>query len=230
MNASPTWCAPKAGLPAALAEANTAFDLGGVVWDNYLAFGNIDLTNLIGRVVDGGSTKALAQTVKWCYTGYGCPYANAFWNGSQMYYGQGYAVADDVVGHEMTHGVTERESGLFYWGQSGAMNESISDIMGEIIDHRNVTGSDVPATAWALGEDLPGFPTGLRNVQDPTLKGRHRTGQAARSTSGSPAAATPTRTASTPTPASATRPSTSPPRAAASTGRRSPASTAVTRT
>ena len=56
---------------------------------------------------------------------------------------QGYAAADDVVGHEMTHGVTERNSGLIYWGQSGAMNESISDIMGEIIDHRNVD----PATS-----------------------------------------------------------------------------------
>ena len=63
-----------------------------------------------------------------------------------MYYGTGYAGADDVVGHEMTHGVTERTSNLVYWGQSGAMNESISDIMGEIIDHRNVTGGDVPAT------------------------------------------------------------------------------------
>jgi bacillolysin len=161
----------EASAPAALPEANTAFDLGGVVYDNYLAFGGFDLTNLIGRFVDGASEKALAQTVRWCYTGFTCPYANAFWNGSQMYYGQGYAVADDVVGHEMTHGVTERNSGLFYWSQSGAMNESISDIMGEIIDHRNVTAADVPATEWALAEDLPGFPTGLRNIQDPTIKG-----------------------------------------------------------
>lgn len=155
--------------PAALAEANTAFDLGGAVYDNYLAFGGVDLTNLIGRDI-GGGVKALAQTVRFCYTGT-CPsYANAFWNGIQMYYGTGYAVADDVVGHEMTHGVTERYSGLFYWGQSGAMNESLSDIMGEIIDHRHVGAGDSP-TNWAMGEDLPGFPNGIRNAADPTLFG-----------------------------------------------------------
>ena len=159
----------EAGSPAALAEAETAFTLGGVVHDNYLAFGGVDLTELIGDDV-GGGVKALAQTVRWCYITSACPYANAFWNGEQMYYGTGYAVADDIVGHEMTHGVTERTSALFYWGQSGAMNESISDIIGEIIDHRYVTGADVPLTAWALAEELPGFPTGLRNVQDPTLK------------------------------------------------------------
>ena len=53
-----------------------------------------------------------------------------------MFYGQGFASADDVVGHEMTHGVIERNSDLFYWGQSGAINESLADVMGEIIDHR----------------------------------------------------------------------------------------------
>ena len=53
-----------------------------------------------------------------------------------MFYGQGYASADDVVGHEMTHGVIEHNSDLFYWGQSGAINESLADIMGEIVDHR----------------------------------------------------------------------------------------------
>ena len=52
------------GPTATLAEANSAYDLGGAVYDNYLAFGGIDLTDLIGRVVDGGSTKALAQTVR----------------------------------------------------------------------------------------------------------------------------------------------------------------------
>ena len=54
-----------------------------------------------------------------------------------MFYGAGYAGADDVVGHEMTHGVIDRNSDLFYWGQSGAINESLADIMGEIVDHRN---------------------------------------------------------------------------------------------
>ena len=54
-----------------------------------------------------------------------------------MFYGDGYAGADDVVGHEITHGVIDRSSDLFYWGQSGAINESLADVMGEIVDHRN---------------------------------------------------------------------------------------------
>ena len=92
--------------------------------------------------------KKLASTVRFCYATPAegaCPYANAFWNGTQMFYGDGFAVADDVVGHEMTHGVIDQYSELFYWGQSGAMNESIADIMGEIIDHRNGTDDDVAA-------------------------------------------------------------------------------------
>ena len=77
----------EAGPPAAVADVNIAFDLGGVVYDNYRGLRRgFDLTDLIGDDV-GGGTKALAQTVRWCYTGSTCPYANAFWNGEQMYYG-----------------------------------------------------------------------------------------------------------------------------------------------
>ena len=104
--------------------------------------------------------------MRFCYTAKTCPYANAFWNGTQMYYGTGYAAADDVVGHELTHGFTEHTSDLFYWGQSGAISESISDIIGQIVDRRN---GDTDAT-WALGEDLPAYlGDGLRSMQDPTL-------------------------------------------------------------
>jgi Zn-dependent metalloprotease len=148
---------------AALAEANTAYDLGGATHDGFAAFGIADLTELIGRDI-GGGVKALSQTVRWCYTGSTCPYPNAFWNGQGMYYGTGYAVADDVVGHEMAHGVTERTSNLVYFGQSGAINESLSDIFGEIIDHRNVGPGDT-AGDFRLGEDLPiGH---IRNMANP---------------------------------------------------------------
>ncbi|QIG43472.1 hypothetical protein G5V58_12485 [Nocardioides anomalus] len=163
--------------PVGQADVDTAYDLAGAVSQTYAGLG-VDLTALIGRDI-GGGTKALAQTVRMCFTDPDpsvpgnpyCPYGNAFWNGQQMYYGTGFAGADDVVGHEMTHGVTERSSNLVYWGQSGAMNESISDIMGEIVDHQHVTASDTPATAWAIGEDVPGFPEGLRDMQDPTKYG-----------------------------------------------------------
>ena len=73
-----------------------------------------------------------------------CPLQNAFWNGVGMFYGQGFASADDVVGHEMTHGVISHNADLFYWGQSGAINESLADIMGEIVDHRHPSRGDSP--------------------------------------------------------------------------------------
>ena len=154
------------GAATGQADVDTAYDLSGVVADFYQQIAGVDLTQLLGVTVSG--QKRFASTVRWCYTGSSnaCPYDNAFWNGSQMYYGEGYAVADDVVGHEITHGFTEHTSGLFYWGQSGAMNESMSDIIGEIIDHRHGAESDAD---WELGEDIPGFPDGIRNMSDPTV-------------------------------------------------------------
>ncbi len=69
-----------------------------------------------------------------------CPFPNAFWNGSQMVYGEGFAAADDVVGHELTHGVTDFSADLFYYFQSGAINESLSDVFGEFIDQTQPAG------------------------------------------------------------------------------------------
>jgi Zn-dependent metalloprotease len=65
---------------------------------------------------------------------------NAFWNGTQMIYGDGDGVAFDrftkcldIVGHELTHGITQFEAGLEYHGQSGALNESFSDVFGSLV-------------------------------------------------------------------------------------------------
>ncbi|MFN8169816.1 MAG: M4 family metallopeptidase [Candidatus Nanopelagicales bacterium] len=82
------------------------------------------------------------------------PYPNAFWDGTQMVYGAGFAKADDVVAHELTHGVTERTSRLFYFFQSGALNESLSDIFGEFVDQTDGVGDDSYDAKWKLGEDL----------------------------------------------------------------------------
>ncbi|MBI5675430.1 MAG: DUF4214 domain-containing protein [Nitrospirae bacterium] len=99
---------------------------------------------------------------------YGSGYNNAFWNGSQMVYGDayGYPLADDVVGHELTHGVTQYESGLFYYYQSGAINESLSDVWGEFVDLINGSGNDAPGVRWQMGEDVSGLGA-LRNMQNP---------------------------------------------------------------
>ncbi|HVD41476.1 MAG TPA: M4 family metallopeptidase [Solirubrobacterales bacterium] len=91
---------------------------------------------------------------------YGTNYANAFWNGVQMVYGDGYASARDVVGHELTHAVTEYSAGLVYSGQSGALNEGFSDIMGESVEWFKKGSAD-----WIMGAALPGG--AIRSLKEP---------------------------------------------------------------
>lgn len=114
---------------------------------------------------------------------YDVDYCNAFWNGSRMTYGDGCPlVVDDVIGHELTHGFTEFSSNLVYFDQSGAINESLSDIWGEVYDQA-AGGHEGPADGndytWRLGEELSfgytdseGNPlVGLRDMKDPTIFG-----------------------------------------------------------
>ncbi|MBN8580300.1 MAG: M4 family metallopeptidase [Anaerolineae bacterium] len=110
-----------------------------------------------------GQGMAIISTVN-----YGINYENAFWNGIQMTYGLGWT-SDDIVAHELTHGVTEYESGLFYYYQSGAINESFSDVWGEFVDLGNGFGTDTPTARWQIGEDLPVSIGILRDMSDPTL-------------------------------------------------------------
>ncbi|TWE04965.1 bacillolysin/thermolysin [Neobacillus bataviensis] len=99
-------------------------------------------------------------------------YNNAFWNGSQMVYGDGDGVtfrplsgALDVVAHELTHAVTERTAGLDYVDQSGALNESISDTFGVFLDKGDyLVGEDV-YTPNKSGD-------ALRSLSNPTLYGQ----------------------------------------------------------
>ncbi|HET9907107.1 MAG TPA: M4 family metallopeptidase, partial [Anaerolineales bacterium] len=95
-----------------------------------------------------------------------------FWSGTQMVYGNlfGFARADDVVGHELTHGVTQYESNLFYYYQSGAINESFSDLWGEYYDQTNSQGTDTAAVKWQIGEDVTGYGA-FRNMSDPAAFG-----------------------------------------------------------
>lgn len=98
---------------------------------------------------------------------------NAAWVGTQMVYGQrqnggamlSLAANIDVVGHEMFHGVTDNTSRLEYQGQSGAMNESYSDIFGILISN---LGKEVDAFDWELGEGLFTGGSPLRDLSDPT--------------------------------------------------------------
>ena len=109
---------------------------------------------------------------------YSTNYNNAFWNGSEMTYGDGDGTTfialsrdADVVAHELTHGVTERSSNLIYQNESGALNEAWSDIFGALVDRQEgATGNDI----WLIGEDIytPGTPgDALRNMADPVAQG-----------------------------------------------------------
>jgi hypothetical protein len=88
-----------------------------------------------------------------------------------MVYGEGMAV-DDVTGHELTHGVNASESNLFYYYQSGALDESLADIFGELFD---LSTPDAPADRWLIGEDSALGP--IRSLKNPPAFGQpDRTG------------------------------------------------------
>lgn len=147
-------------------DAADAYDLTGAVNDFY--------NTQLGRAGIDGHNMDLVSSTRFCPDASDCFYANAFWNGTQMVFGDSYAGADDVVGHELTHGVTQNTSGLLYYYQSGAINESISDVIGELFDQYNTgagaavpSGNDDSDALWELGEDLPGWPIGLRSMSDP---------------------------------------------------------------
>jgi bacillolysin len=141
------------------ADVDSAYDFSGATYDFYFA---------LGRDSIDGAGMAIRSTVRYCVAGTSCPYTNAYWSGTQMVYGAGYAVADDVVAHELTHGVTDYTSDLFSWYQSGAINEAISDIMGEFVDLANSgTGATADTTEkrWLMGEDLS--IGAIRNMANP---------------------------------------------------------------
>ncbi|MCP5449373.1 MAG: M4 family metallopeptidase [Gammaproteobacteria bacterium] len=123
-------------------DAKAAHGYASDTYDFYL--------NTHGRDSIDGAGMMLISSVH-----YGVGYQNAFWDGQQMVYGDGFSAADDVVGHELTHGVTEHESNLIYYYQSGAINESFSDVWGEFMDLTNGKGTDTPAVRWLMGEDVP---------------------------------------------------------------------------
>lgn len=142
-------------------DVNDAYDFAGSTYDFF--FDRFGLDSL------DGAGMQLKQTVDYCPSAADCPYENAFWDGQQMVYGDGFTV-DDVVGHELTHGVTDFSSRLFYYQQSGAINESLSDVFGEFVDLTN-TPAEPAADRWKLAEGLPGRRDGIRNMKDPTLFG-----------------------------------------------------------
>jgi Zn-dependent metalloprotease len=113
---------------------------------------------------------------------FGRNYDNAFWdNVRHMFFGDGdgkilsqTTAGVDVVGHELTHGVTQHEANLTYSGMSGALNESISDVFGIMIKQwsrkQNVQTSD-----WLIGADIVGaaLKPALRSMKEPGTANAH---------------------------------------------------------
>jgi Zn-dependent metalloprotease len=108
---------------------------------------------------------------------YGVNFDNAFWDGSQMVYGDGsgriFAVgalttAIDVIAHELTHAVTMFTANLEYHGQSGALNESFSDVFGSLVLQHS-RGESAEQAEWLIGKGTlaPGLGEALRSMKDP---------------------------------------------------------------
>ncbi len=147
-------------------DVNAAYDNTGDTYNAYWNFWNRDSYNNAGAM--------LRSTVH-----YSSNYCNAFWNGSQMVYGDGtvaqgcfpLARSVDVTAHELTHAVTENESGLIYSGESGGLNEAMSDIFGAFtqawVDGGRTGTLAVAADTWTIGEDV--LPPALRWMNDPAL-------------------------------------------------------------
>lgn len=108
------------------------------------------------------------------YVSYSSNYVNAFWDGSRMTYGDGDGinygplVSLDICGHEITHGVTEYSANLVYSYQSGALNESFSDIFGESIEKFASGTND-----WLMGDAIGAGGSGgaLRSMSNPKAFG-----------------------------------------------------------
>jgi Zn-dependent metalloprotease len=139
--------------PSADVGVNEAYDGSGYTYDLY--------NDIYKRNSIDGSGMRIDSTVH-----YQKGYDNAFWNGEQMVYGDGdedlpeserlfnrFTIALDVIGHELTHGVTQFEAKLTYFQQPGALNESMSDVFGSLVKqyHLQQTAADAD---WIIGQGL----------------------------------------------------------------------------
>lgn len=128
-------------------QINEAYDYSGATYDFY--------SKVFGRNSIDNKGMRLDSSVHY-YTNYD----NAFWNGAQMVYGDGDSVIFqrftkclDVIGHELTHGITQYEAGLAYQGQSGALNESLSDVFGSMVKQWKKKQTAAQAD-WLIGQGL----------------------------------------------------------------------------
>ncbi|MGW4162713.1 M4 family metallopeptidase [Streptomyces sp. NPDC004788] len=137
------------GQPTADATGNRAYAGLGATYNLY--------EKVYGRASIDGNGMPLIASIH-----YDEKYDNAFWNGEQMVFGDGdgqlfvdFTVSVDVIGHELTHGVTQSTANLAYYGQSGALNESVSDVFGSLVK-QYALGQTADQADWLIGEGLLG--------------------------------------------------------------------------
>jgi Zn-dependent metalloprotease len=130
-------------------EAVEAYEGSGATFDFY--------SQVFGRTSIDGEGLRLDSTVH-----YGTRFENALWNGRQMVYGDGdgrlfnrFTASLDVIGHELTHGVTQYTAALGYSGQNGALNEHISDAFGIMVKQYKL-GQSAKESDWRIGAELFG--------------------------------------------------------------------------
>ncbi|MER8043077.1 M4 family metallopeptidase [Streptomyces sp. NPDC094032] len=152
------------GPASADATVNRAYDGLGATFDLYLkAFGH--------HSIDGNGMPLNASVH------YDEKYDNAFWDGEQMVFGDGdgelfldFTIPVDVIGHELSHGFTQHSANLEYYGQSGALNESVSDVFGSLVK-QHALGQTAEQADWLIGEGLlgPAIDRGvaLRSMKEP---------------------------------------------------------------
>ncbi|HXR55752.1 MAG TPA: M4 family metallopeptidase [Casimicrobiaceae bacterium] len=150
------------GAPAAAdVEVNEAYDGLGATYDFYAEVYDRNSIDDEGMHLDAS-------------VHYGRRYDNAFWNGRQMVFGDGdgdlfnrFTISLDVIGHELTHGVTGDEARLVYLGQAGALNESISDVFGSLVK-QYAKRQTADKADWLIGEGL--FTANVRGVALRSMK------------------------------------------------------------
>ncbi|MFF7153395.1 M4 family metallopeptidase [Streptomyces sp. NPDC008139] len=149
--------------PSKDASVNRAYDALGATFETYL--------KAYGRHSIDDAGLPLVASVHYLQG-----YNNAFWNGQQMVFGDGdgeifldFTLPLDVIGHELTHGVTQYSANLDYFGQSGALNESVSDVFGSLIKQFTL-GQSTEQADWLIGAGLlaPGVDGhALRSMKEP---------------------------------------------------------------
>ncbi|MFI1568268.1 M4 family metallopeptidase [Streptomyces sp. NPDC020490] len=128
-------------------SVNRAFDGLGTTRDFYHALFHRNSIDNRGMRLDG-------------YVHFSTRFNNAFWDGQQMVFGDGdgkiftdFTGSLDVIAHELTHGVTENTAGLDYHNQSGALNESISDVFGSLVKQWSLKQTADEAD-WLIGAEI----------------------------------------------------------------------------